>query len=138
MPASSSREVIYVKEGEAKNFVIVDAAMNDLIRPTLYDAWHEIQPVVRPPRRAAHPGRCRRPRLRDRRLSGHDRDLPRPKPGDLIWRRHRRRLWRGAGRHLQRVCWSRKCWSTATVPRHPPAPSYDALIGLDSCPDWLA
>jgi diaminopimelate decarboxylase len=38
MPASSS-EVIYVKEGEAKNFVIVDAAMNDLIRPTLYDAF---------------------------------------------------------------------------------------------------
>ena len=37
--------VIYVKHGEAKNFVIVDAAMNDLIRPTLYDAYHEIVPV---------------------------------------------------------------------------------------------
>ena len=41
-------EVIYVKEGDAKNFVIVDAAMNDLIRPTLYDAFHEIRPVVEP------------------------------------------------------------------------------------------
>ena len=38
--------VEYVKTGE-KNFVIVDAAMNDLIRPTLYEAHHEIQPVVR-------------------------------------------------------------------------------------------
>lgn len=38
--------VIYVKPGEAKAFVIVDAAMNDLVRPTLYDAWHEIMPVV--------------------------------------------------------------------------------------------
>ena len=35
-----------MKEGDAKNFVIVDAAMNDLIRPTLYDAFHEIRPVV--------------------------------------------------------------------------------------------
>jgi diaminopimelate decarboxylase len=37
--------VLYVKRGEAKNFVIVDAAMNDLIRPTLYEAHHEVQPV---------------------------------------------------------------------------------------------
>ncbi len=37
--------VLFVKHGEAKNFVVVDAAMNDLIRPTLYDAHHEIWPV---------------------------------------------------------------------------------------------
>jgi diaminopimelate decarboxylase len=38
--------VIYVKHGEAKNFVIIDAAMNDLIRPTLYEAHHDILPVI--------------------------------------------------------------------------------------------
>src|SRR5215204_7334500 len=38
--------VLYLKRGEAKSFVIVDAGMNDLIRPTLYEAHHEIQPVV--------------------------------------------------------------------------------------------
>ena len=38
--------VIYVKHGEAKNFVIIDAAMNDLIRPTLYEAHHDILPVM--------------------------------------------------------------------------------------------
>jgi diaminopimelate decarboxylase len=38
--------VIYVKHGDAKNFVIIDAAMNDLIRPTLYEAHHDILPVV--------------------------------------------------------------------------------------------
>ena len=38
--------VLFVKHGEAKNFVVVDAAMNDLIRPTLYDAHHEIWPVA--------------------------------------------------------------------------------------------
>src|SRR3954447_1405233 len=40
--------VIYLKRGEAKDFVIVDAAMNDLIRPTLYEAHHEIRPVREP------------------------------------------------------------------------------------------
>jgi diaminopimelate decarboxylase len=39
--------VIYVKHGEARNFVVIDAAMNDLIRPTLYEAYHEILPVDR-------------------------------------------------------------------------------------------
>ncbi len=40
--------VIVVKHGEAKTFVVIDAAMNDLIRPTLYEAHHEIQPVRAP------------------------------------------------------------------------------------------
>ncbi|MBI4988686.1 MAG: diaminopimelate decarboxylase [Rhodocyclales bacterium] len=35
----------YLKHGEEKNFAIVDAAMNDLLRPALYDAWHDIRPV---------------------------------------------------------------------------------------------
>ena len=38
--------VVYRKEEAGRTFLIVDAAMNDLIRPTLYDAWHEIRPVV--------------------------------------------------------------------------------------------
>jgi diaminopimelate decarboxylase len=38
--------VIYVKHGDGKTFVVVDAGMNDLIRPTLYDAHHDIKPVV--------------------------------------------------------------------------------------------
>ena len=40
--------VVLVKEGENKRFVVVDAAMNDLVRPTLYEAHHEILPVVEP------------------------------------------------------------------------------------------
>ena len=39
-------KVLYRKTGEAKNFVIVDAGMNDLLRPTLYNAFHAIEPVV--------------------------------------------------------------------------------------------
>lgn len=40
-------KVQYLKEGEHKNFVVVDAAMNDLIRPAMYEAWHNVLPVKR-------------------------------------------------------------------------------------------
>ena len=53
--------VLYLKRGEAKTFVIVDAAMNDLIRPTLYEAHHDIRPVTR-----AGPGRAPDRRRRGR------------------------------------------------------------------------
>jgi diaminopimelate decarboxylase len=39
-------QVIYVKSGEDRDFLILDAAMNDLIRPAMYDAWHDIVPLV--------------------------------------------------------------------------------------------
>jgi len=40
-------KVIYIKESSARKFLIIDAAMNDLVRPTLYDAYHEIVPVLK-------------------------------------------------------------------------------------------
>ena len=40
--------VIYLKEGEGRNFLIVDAAMNDLVRPSMYGAWHDSVPVLEP------------------------------------------------------------------------------------------
>jgi diaminopimelate decarboxylase len=39
-------EVEYLKHGAVKNFAIVNAAMNDLMRPAMYEAWHGVQPVV--------------------------------------------------------------------------------------------
>lgn len=47
-------EVLYIKEGEDKSFAILDAGMNDLIRPALYDAYHGIIPLKEPERGAAH------------------------------------------------------------------------------------
>lgn len=41
-------QVIYVKEGEDRKFLILDAAMNDLIRPAMYEAHHDIEPVIEP------------------------------------------------------------------------------------------
>jgi len=77
--------VIYLKRGEAKDFVIVDAAMNDLIRPTLYEAHHEIRPVREPapdaPRITAD---VVGPVCESGDFLALDRDLPMPAPGDLL------------------------------------------------------
>jgi diaminopimelate decarboxylase len=77
--------VIYVKRGEAKNFVIIDAAMNDLIRPTLYEAHHDILPVVQPaadaPRFVAD---VVGPVCESGDYLALDRALPEPKAGDLL------------------------------------------------------
>jgi diaminopimelate decarboxylase len=77
--------VIFVKRGEAKNFVIVDAAMNDLIRPTLYEAHHDIRPV----REAAVSARrivadVVGPICESGDFLALERELPEPAPGDLL------------------------------------------------------
>jgi len=41
--------VVYIKENAGRRFLILDAAMNDLVRPALYDAWHDIKPVIEAP-----------------------------------------------------------------------------------------
>jgi diaminopimelate decarboxylase len=133
-------QVIYLKEGEAKNFIIVDAAMNDLVRPTLYDAFHEIRPVVQT---ASDASRVRAdvvgPVCETGDYLGHDRDLPRPNPGDLL-----AVGTAGAYGAVQAGTYN----SRLLVPEvlvdgdrfHVirPRTSYDALIGLDSVPGWLA
>ena len=78
-------KVIYVKHGEGKNFVIIDAAMNDLIRPTLYEAHHDILPV----REAAKDAKTMvadvvGPVCETGDYLALDRTLPEPKPGDLL------------------------------------------------------
>jgi diaminopimelate decarboxylase len=77
--------VLYVKRGEAKTFVIVDAGMNDLVRPTLYDAHHDLRPV-----REAAVGAPRLivdvvgPVCESGDFIALDRSLPQPNAGDLI------------------------------------------------------
>lgn len=77
--------VIYVKHGDARNFVIIDAAMNDLIRPTLYEAYHQIMPV-----RAAAPDApvlvadVVGPVCETGDYLALGRNLPEPKQGDLL------------------------------------------------------
>ncbi len=66
--------VEYLKHGEAKDFAIVDAAMNDLMRPSLYDAWHDIVPV-RERQGAARSYNVVGPVCESGDFLGHDREL---------------------------------------------------------------
>jgi len=76
-------KVLYTKEGAAKSFLVVDAGMSDLIRPSLYEAYHEIRPVVntgRPPRVVDVVG----PICESGDFLAQDRELPSCEPGDLL------------------------------------------------------
>ena len=131
--------VLFVKHGEAKHFVVVDAAMNDLIRPTLYEAHHEIRPV-----REALPGAARiradvvGPVCESGDFLALDRDLPTPKPGDLL-----AVMSAGAYGAVQAGTYN----SRALVPEVlvngqewalvRPRLDVDALIALDRLPPWL-
>jgi diaminopimelate decarboxylase len=77
--------VLYLKRGETKSFVIVDAAMNDLIRPTLYEAYHDIRPVREPdPLARRIVADVVGPVCESGDFLALDRDLPEPRPGDLL------------------------------------------------------
>ena len=77
--------VTYVKPGDAKNFIIIDAAMNDLIRPTLYEAYHEILPVAEPAADAPIMlADVVGPVCETGDYLALDRKLPEPKAGDLL------------------------------------------------------
>jgi len=77
--------VLYVKRHGKKTFVVVDAAMNDLVRPAFYDAWHGIEPVVAPPR-GARAVACDvvGPVCESSDFLARDRKLPLPAEGDLL------------------------------------------------------
>ncbi len=78
-------EVIYVKQSGGRTFVIVDAAMNDLLRPALYGAYHDIVPVAHPPRGAkAKKVDVVGPVCETGDIFAEQRALPVPQPGDLL------------------------------------------------------
>jgi diaminopimelate decarboxylase len=131
--------VLYLKRGEAKTFVIVDAAMNDLIRPTLYEAHHDVRPV-------------RESARKDRRIvadivgpvceSGDflalGRGMAEPRPGDLL-------AVMSAGAYgavqagtyntrplVPEVLVHEEKWALVR-----PRLEIDQLIGLDRLPSWL-
>ena len=132
-------EVLYMKHGEARNFAIVDAAMNDLIRPTLYDAWHDIRPVVLPPADTPHVvvdvvG----PVCESGDFLARERSLPALGQGDLI-----AVGTAGAYGAVQSSTYNTRLLAPEVLVRGDsfhvvrPRPTYEDLIGLDSVPDWL-
>jgi len=78
-------KVLYTKEGEAKKFVIVDAAMNDLIRPSLYGAYHEIRPLSEAVlQRGKHQVDVVGPVCESGDFLAKDRSLPDVRPGEAL------------------------------------------------------
>lgn len=77
-------KVIYEKKGEGKSFLIVDAAMNDLIRPAFYGAYHEILPVQRSPKARKTKVDIVGPICESGDFLAKDRLVPALKPGDLL------------------------------------------------------
>lgn len=130
--------VIYVKEGEAKRFVIVDAAMNDLIRPTLYDAWHDIVPVKEPDPEAAHEtADVVGPVCESGDYLAKERPLPPLEPGDLV-----AIMTAGAYGAVQSGTYNSRPLAAEVLVkgRHfaivRPRQSYEDLIGLDRIAPW--
>jgi diaminopimelate decarboxylase len=131
--------VLFVKRGDARNFVVVDGAMNDLIRPTLYDAYHDIWPVDEP---AASARRIRAdvvgPVCESGDFLGKDRDMAEPKPGALL-----AVMTAGAYGAVQAGTYNTRPlvpevlvngsdWALVR-----PRLETDQLIALDRMPDWL-
>lgn len=132
--------VIYVKPTGEKTFVIVDGAMNDLIRPTLYEAFHALRPLREPapdtPRLTAD---VVGPVCESGDYFALGREMPAVAPGDLI-----AVMSAGAYGAVQAGTYNSRrlvpevlvSGDRSAVVR--PRPSYDDLIRLDRLPDWLA
>jgi diaminopimelate decarboxylase len=130
--------VIYVKRGDEKTFLIIDAGMNDLIRPALYEAHHEIVPVTEPASDARATYDVVGPVCETSDLFAAARDMPRVEAGDLV-------AIMTAGAYGAVMA------SSYNV--RPPAPEvlvkgarwaivrprmdYEALLAADRIPDWL-
>jgi len=131
--------VLFVKHGEAKNFVVVDAAMNDLIRPTLYDAHHEIWPVAEPSPSAR---RIRADVVGPVCESGDflalNRDLEEPAPAVLL-----AVMSAGAYGAVQAGTYNTRALVPEVLVKGAewalvrPRLEVDQLIALDRLPDWL-
>ncbi len=132
--------VIWRKQGEGRDFLILDAAMNDLMRPALYDAWHDIVPVAEP-----EPGAEMReidvvgPVCETGDTFAKARPLPDLAEGDLV-------AFRSAGAYGAAMASeynSRPLVAEVLVDGDHYAvvrerPSFDAMLARDTIPEWLA
>ncbi|MBF9050888.1 diaminopimelate decarboxylase [Roseobacter sp. HKCCD9010] len=131
--------VIYVKHGEGRDFLILDAAMNDLIRPAMYEAYHDIVPVMEP---APGVEQARYDIVGPVCESGDtftkERDMPPLRAGDLV-------AFRSAGAYG--AVMSSEYNTRPLIPEVlvkddqfaviRPRPTFDEIINRDIVPEWL-
>ncbi|MET4102271.1 diaminopimelate decarboxylase [Roseovarius sp. MBR-78] len=132
-------EVIYVKEGEGRDFLILDAAMNDLIRPAMYDAHHDIVPVVEPaPGAEQQPYDVVGPVCESGDTFARGRQMPAVEAGGLV-------AFRSAGAYgavmsseyntrplIPEVLVNGRDFAVIRA-----RPSFDEMINRDTIPEWL-
>ncbi|WP_212524932.1 diaminopimelate decarboxylase [Actibacterium sp. MT2.3-13A] len=132
-------QVIYLKSGEGRDFLIVDAAMNDLLRPSLYAAHHDIVPVIEPaPGAEQAPYDVVGPVCETGDTFAKQRNLPPVGPGDLI-------AFRSAGAYgavMASEYNTRPLVPEVLVNGDQFAvirarPSFDEIINRDTIPEWL-
>ncbi|MEO1494060.1 MAG: diaminopimelate decarboxylase [Pseudomonadota bacterium] len=131
--------VIYRKEGEGRDFLILDAAMNDLIRPAMYDAWHDIVPVAEPAADTpVGPIDVVGPVCETGDTFAKARDLPLMQAGDLV-------AFRSAGAYG--AVMSSEYNARPLIPEVlvngdqfaviRARPTYAEMLGRDTVPEWL-
>lgn len=131
--------VIYLKHGAGRDFLIVDAAMNDLIRPAMYDAWHDVAPVREPaPDAALAPLDVVGPVCESSDVFAKARALPPMEEGDLL-------AFRSAGAYG--AVMASEYNARPLVPEVlvngdrfdvvRPRPSYAEMLARERTPDWL-
>ena len=131
--------VLYVKRGEAKTFIVIDAAMNDLIRPTLYDAYHDIRPVRASGSGAPIVADVVGPICKSGDFIALDRQLPEPKAGDLL-----AIMTAGAYGAVQASTYNTRPLVPEVIVRGKefavvrPRLDVGAILALDRLPPWLS
>ncbi|WP_106746361.1 diaminopimelate decarboxylase [Yoonia maritima] len=132
-------KVIYVKSGEDREFLIIDGAMNDLIRPAMYEAWHDIIPVVEPaPGEEPAKYDIVGPICESGDTFAKAREMPAVGPDDLI-------AFRSAGAYgavMASEYNSRPLIPEVLVDGDQfavirPRPTYEEMIARDTLPPWL-
>jgi diaminopimelate decarboxylase len=131
--------VLYTKSGAAKTFTIVDAGMNDLIRPTLYEAWHDIFPVQEARQAlATQTTDVVGPVCETGDYFAIEREMPPFTKGDLM-----AIMTAGAYGAVQSSSYNTRplipevMVNGADYAVIRPRPTYDEMLGLDRIPDWL-
>ncbi|MEL7281004.1 MAG: diaminopimelate decarboxylase [Pseudomonadota bacterium] len=131
--------VIYVKSGEGRDFLILDGAMNDLIRPAMYDAHHDIVPIVEPaPGVEQQPYDVVGPVCESGDTFAKQRMMPPLSDGDLV-------AFRSAGAYgavMASEYNTRPLVPEILVNQHQFAvirarPTFDEIINRDTIPEWL-
>ena len=133
-------KVIYVKEGSTRSFVVCDAAMNDLVRPAMYDAHHDILPVIEaPPGTEPKPVDVVGPICETGDTFAKQRSLVPLEPGDLIaFATAGAYCAAMASQYNSRLLVPEVLVKGGTYAVVRARPTYEEMLSLESIPEWLA